>query len=759
MKILLLLLVAAGAALAVRLVSLQVSRAEEYRQVLESGKQVILRPIPAKRGSILARKAGGGTVVLVEDQPAFELGVFYPVMDPDVEKNEPGWYKDEIRRLQKQIKSKDPNAKPDKAQLHAQLNERIRTFWDQIAQISELSPDEIQARRSRIVQLVQRIRDEVQRRHGELEYPILEQRMFHPILTDLDEAAKLKIEFALDDDTWAQIVPSTRRVFFPGETDERNRQTLCHILGQARREPGAMPKVYAKLDDILDEARLDDDYLPGELRGVSGLEQAYEDSLKGQRGWAILTDPPQPMDGQQRRDGQDIVLTINTDLQREAERLLRQAVASLDYALAGAAVVLDMRDQSLLALASVPTYDPSRYYTDYEKLADDYRHLSLLNRALMAQQPPGSIVKPVVAEIALCRGAIDTTQHYSCSGKLFENRSEFRCWKNPPGHGDLDLPEAISQSCDVYFYHVGEQMGAETLADGYRLFGLGQSPLGLKLPCATGTVPDGDWFKRHHGRAMSDGDARNLAIGQGDLLVTPLQAAIMVSTLLTGELRPVRLVESDPAGESRSTNLGQTGLSLIRDGMDRVINGNGTGKYARDEQDRVHLAGKSGSAEVGPQIRWRITYADKHTQSVEPSDKDRFIIALKGAGAHVETPEETLDPASNQVCWTITYREVHAEIVASWEKDDFLQDLKAREDVTDIEPPEKIVYPILKPEDRGTETRSNGLAHAWFIGYAPAENPRVVITIFIEYGQSGGPAAGPVFRDIALKCKELGYLW
>jgi hypothetical protein len=114
---------------------------------------------------------------------------------------------------------------------------------------------------------------------------------------------------------------------------------------------------------------------------------------------------------------------------------------------------------------------------------------------------------------------------------------------------------------------------------------------------------------------------------------------------------------------------------------------------------------------------------------------------------------------SNQVCWNITYREVHSKIVASWEKDDFLHDLKTREDVTNIEPPEKIVYPILKPEDRGTETRSSGLAHAWFVGYAPAENSRVVIVVFIEYGQSGGPAAGPVFRDLALKCKELGYLW
>jgi len=703
-KILLLAASLIAVALISRLADLEIRNVDRFRESLETQQLPPFKPIPAARGRILARGAGGeGTVELVANEPAFELAVYYPVMDADR-----WWINGEVRRIRKKVKADTQPGRPIRAE-RAELRRQIQTLWQEISKVTHIPLDELAARRDGIVKIVQQIVTSVEQRQREkgnlgeedkLDYPILEQRMFYPIVTDLDEPAKVELQLGPASHRWTRIRPGCSRAF-------RRGHTLCHILGRTTRIPGSV----AKTRDIRDY-----DYIPGEMQGRSGLEEAYERILKGKHGWVRLADPavidPMPV------DGSDLVLTIDIALQEYAENRLREQVEELDYATAGAAVVIDLSDQRLLALASVPTYDPAEYSSKYKQLSSDLKSLPLLNRALTVRYCPGSIVKPIVAEIAFDCHAISPTTTFECTGRLFPGRNAYRCWRPPPGHGQLGVVEAISQSCDVFFYNVGERIGAARLARYYRMFGLADKPAGIMLPCNAGLVPTQQWFHRQHGRAMSVGDARNLAVGQGDLQITPLHAAVMFSALLTGTLRPVRLVANDELPQPVELDLNRDAVNLVLEGMEKTVTAEtGTGhKYAYT--DEIRLAGKTGSAQApGRAIRWRIEYTD--------------------AGGTVHT--EQTDNRYQRV------RELQA-------KDS---------EITNLSVITIAWYPVLKKEHRfyhADPDRPNRPAHAWFVGYAPASNAKVVIAVMIEYGMSGGRAAGPVFRDLALKCRELGYL-
>jgi len=719
MKLLLTLagLIAAGVTL--RLADLQIRQAKKFRDELEKLQIVPFRPIPARRGRILAKGPGGqGTVELVADEPAFELAVFYPLMDPD------NWWRAvKRRRIRNQERAKNPTSKPSTDTLDHLLDRRIQQFWDKISQITKTDPHKIQAERERIVRIVRRKIRAVQKKlahqsnslpNDSLSYPILEQRIHHPILTGLEEAQKVELTLALTDPPWADLAdepwatvrPGTKRIYRP-----RSRP-LCHILGRTYRSPGAPPKTFEMLDD---------EHLPGELRGKSQLERAFDDVLKGQRGWVALTDPPEFTDAIQ---GKDVTLTIDIELQERVERSLIKQIEKLrrpseqaearDYPTGGAAVVIDLSDQSLLALASVPTFNPGEFSKNFKELVSDYRRAPLRNRALTAY-PPGSTVKPIVAVIALQCKAIPPSYTSNCPGYLIPGVSRFRCWKSR-GHGDIGLVEAISQSCDVFFYRVGEKIGAGRLARYYREFGLGVKPVGFNLPCKAGLVPDQRWSIEKRGHGLRKGDARNLAVGQGDLLITPLHAAIMFAALLTGELRPIKLVENDTSSavKARPLHIDRQLVEIALEGMERAVNDESGTAYDYAHSDAVKLAGKTGSAQAPPQRWWVVTYKDSSGQ--QHSEETYNLNGL------LEQLQKQTPPPTN-----ISYKRVQ--------------------------------YPVLIKEDRDRRhDRPSRLAHAWFVGYAPADDPKVVIAVMIEYGLSGGRAAGPVFRETALNCLELGYL-
>jgi penicillin-binding protein 2 len=275
---------------------------------------------------------------------------------------------------------------------------------------------------------------------------------------------------------------------------------------------------------------------------------------------------------------------------------------------------------------------------------------------------------------------------------------------------------AIKNSCDVYYYHIGELITAEGMSDLYQKIGFG-SPIPLGISNSGGRVPTQEWFVEHHGRGMSTGDARNLAIGQGDLEITPLQAAIMTSAIATGRYQPPRFLVGEPLPPGRPIGISQYALQLARNGMVKVLNDpDGTGhKWGYAEDLTVLAAGKTGSAQApGRSIEWEVSYPDQDTGLI-----------VKKTVTNLRKFLENPPVPRKEISWRTTKS-----------------------------------FPELLEKDQVDphSGRKNSLAHAWFIGYAPAQNPKIAVVVLIEYGMAGGKGAGPAFKDIMLMCQDLGYI-
>jgi penicillin-binding protein 2 len=701
MKLLLLGFTLFGTLLVFRLVKVQVGQYEQYAQIASSAPAVPMKPIPSTRGRILARGPGGdGTVELVANEPCFELAVYYPVMDPDK-----WWLSDQFKTVRKKIRKErnTPKLKIPEEELMPVLTRQIEQFWENLGILTETPLDQLQATRARTTKIIHSWIDNVHKDRDSIAYPILEQRMYYPVVSNLDENEAVELRAQLGNSTWAIVRPSTRRLYRRGDT-------LCHLLGRTSRIPGSMPKTTKIVEK---------EYLPGELEGISGLEAVCDETLKGRRGWVEVDSNPKII--AEPEDGQDIVLTIDVDLQEYVQHRLKQQIDDIAkerqwrYAIGGAAVVIDVRKWELLALASVPTFDPSKYLEEFRQLSDDHVNLPLFNRALYGRYAPGSIVKPIIGAWAISDGKVTPFQTFLCRGYLSENLKRFKCWL-PSGHSYVDLIHAIKGSCDIYFYHIGELLTAEGVADFYKKIGFGE-PVPFGIDNAAGRVPTQEWFISHHGRGMSVGDARNLAIGQGDLEVTPLQAAIMMSAVATGRYQPPRFMVGEPLPKGHSIGISSYALNLARNGMDKTLNDpDGTGhKYGFSDELTIAAAGKTGSAQAPARsIEWQVSYQDPVTSQPVTQITDNLSKFIHNA----PVPEKDLE-------WK-TIRSI----------------------------------PEMKAEDKRDPNtgRSLGLAHAWFAGYAPANRPKVVVVTFIEYGMAGGSGAGPVFRDIMLKCQDLGYI-
>jgi cell division protein FtsI/penicillin-binding protein 2 len=695
MKLLLLGFVVFGMGLVFRLGMVQIGQHEQYAQIASSTPATPIKPIPPTRGRILARGPGGdGTVELVANEPCFELAVYYPVMDPDK-----WWISDQLRTMRRKIRKQrnEPKLKIPDEELLPILTGQIEQFWQNLGILTECPLAQLQATRERTTQVIRSWVENVHKDRETIAYPILEQRMYYPVVSDLDEDQAIDLRAQLGNSSWVIVRPSSRRLYRRGDT-------LCHLLGRTTRTPGSLPKTTKIIEK---------DYLPGELEGLSGLEAVCEEHLKGYRGWVETDEDPQIIS--QPEDGEDIVLTIDIALQEYIQHRLKKQVRQLPYATGAAAVVVDLQKWELLALASVPTFDPSEYVKKFHQLSNDNVKLPLFNRALWGRYAPGSIVKPILGAWAVSEGTVTPFQTFYCRGYLSENLRRFKCWL-PSGHHDVDLIHAIKGSCDIYFYRLGELLTAEGVSEFYKKIGFG-NPVPIGIDNAAGRVPTQEWFISHHGRGMSAGDARNLAIGQGDLEITPLQAAVMMSAVATGRYQPPRFIVGKPLPRGRPIGISAYALNLVRNGMDKTLNdSDGTGhKYAFAEELTVRAAGKTGSAQAPARsIQWQVSYQDPLTSQPVTHIVDNLTRFIRSS----PVPRKDLN-------WR-TIRSI----------------------------------PEMKEEDKRDPAtgRSQGLAHAWFAGYAPIQRPRIAVVVLIEYGLAGGKAAGPVFHDIMLKCQDLGYI-
>lgn len=376
-------------------------------------------------------------------------------------------------------------------------------------------------------------------------------------------------------------------------------------------------------------------YLP-EVTGRSGLEKSLDEYLRGEAGGRLLR---VDVTGYRRYDfkqrepqpGQDVMLTLDMRAQALAEKVLGTD--------AGAVVVLDPRNGDVLALASNPGFNPNEFIPGisaarWKELRDDPR-TPLLNRAVAGGYAPGSTFKPVTAMAGLESGRCSANDVYNCPGYFQLGKATFRCWYHS-GHGNLTLRRAIEQSCNVYFFHMGLAMGEDRIYEMATRMGLGaKTGIDLDFEIA-GLVPNDAWKRREMRDGWRDGDTCNVSIGQGALVITPLQMAQVTSVIANGgHLYRPRLVrgvrdfgdgkfELQPPEPPREMNWNPANIELVRLGMRDVVNGE-RGSARRIALPGVTIAGKTGTAEFGrkedrKRHAWMIAFA--------PFEAPRYAVAL-----------------------------------------------------------------------------------------------------------------------------------
>jgi penicillin-binding protein 2 len=390
--------------------------------------------------------------------------------------------------------------------------------------------------------------------------------------------------------------------------------------------------------------------------GRTGIEKQYEETLRGVDGRLLeVVDSLGKSRGERAREdpkrGGSLRLTLDFDLQRKAEEVLEGKE--------GAVVVLDPKSGDVLALASYPNFDPARFINRFTPeewmiLVGD-PNFPLENRAIRGLYSPGSIFKIVMALAGLDAGYVNPETAYYCSGAQEIYGAVRRCWFKP-GHGSMNLTNAIRNSCNIYFYNLGQRMGIVPIASYARMMGFGRKT-GIDMPGEKeGLVPDPDWKKRTTGTVWYRGETISVAIGQGPLLVTPLQIAAMTACVANRGI-PVspRLAaeEGVPGNKGERVPMRPEVFESVVKGMWMSVNAEGTGRGARVEG--FDVCGKTGSTQ-----------------------------------------------------WISTER---AERLAQ----------------------------------QGREVRKT---HSWFSGFAPMSDPKVVVTVLVEFGGGGGAAAAPLAGQI-----------
>lgn len=405
----------------------------------------------------------------------------------------------------------------------------------------------------------------------------------------------------------------------------------------------------------------------GDLIGKFGAEKGYENLLRGKRGGRQVEVNANGLVMRilktvEAEPGHNIYLTTDQRLQHRAETLLEGVV--------GAAVAIEPGTGQILALASSPAFDQNFFvggitHQQWDSLiSNPFRPMS--NRAIQGEYPPGSTYKIITALAGLEEGVIDDRTLLNCPGHYRFGNRIYRCWKKG-GHGKVDIIKAVEESCDVFFYQVGDRLGVDRLAWYAKAFGLG-SPTGIFLDQeAHGLIPTAAWKKKRTGIPWQKGETLSVAIGQGFNLATPLQMAVLAAAVGNGGNRyqPMILDRIQSAdgevlqkNEPRLTGklpISPVNLDRVKLGLWKVVNGeNGTARGSRLAD--IDLSGKTGTSQV----------------------------------------------------------------------------VSRKEDET------------LAEEDVPIHLR----AHAWFVAYAPSEQPTIAVAVVVEHGEHGSGAAAPIAREM-----------
>ncbi|WP_103334427.1 penicillin-binding protein 2 [Pseudotabrizicola formosa] len=338
--------------------------------------------------------------------------------------------------------------------------------------------------------------------------------------------------------------------------------------------------------------------------GKIGVERWLEDQLRGKAGTRRIEVNAvgrvmRELEREEGDPGSDVRLTIDADVQNFVQARLGDESA--------AAVVMDVTNGDLISIVSSPSFDPNLFvrgisHTDYNGLMEN-DHRPLANKTVQGVYPPGSTFKMITALAALEAGVITVNTSVRCPGYLEFGGRRFHCWKRA-GHGAVDLEKSLSESCDVYYYDIAQRVGIEKIAEMGKRFGLG---IRHELPMsaiAEGIMPNRAWKRERHNEDWRIGDTINASIGQGYVLTSPLQLAVMTARIATGRAVVPRLVRSVdgkevPVAEAPSIGISEDVLRKIRSGMYAVMNAErGTAKSSRIADEALLMAGKTGTSQV-----------------------------------------------------------------------------------------------------------------------------------------------------------------
>ena len=381
--------------------------------------------------------------------------------------------------------------------------------------------------------------------------------------------------------------------------------------------------------------------LPGFRIGKAGIEKVYDMQLRGAGGSSqvevnALGRVIRELARQEGQPGNEVRLTINLDLQRFVSKLLGDESASV--------VVMDVHSGDVLAMISSPSFDPNMFNKGLEQAQWDAlvnnEKSPLTNKSISGQYSPGSTFKMAVALAALEKGSITPETKIHCSGSTKLGNAEFHCWKRG-GHGSLNMEEAIEQSCDVYFYETARRAGIDRISAMGERLGMGKS-LDLGLPGEKyGLMPTRKWKMGALNEPWQMGETMIAGIGQGYVLTTPLQLAVMTARIANGGFKVFPRIVVDEDGSDSEIELESIGiapeyLQIVKNGMNRVVNGEkGTARRSRISKIGMEMAGKTGTVQVR-----RITKSERETGVIKNNElpwKERDHALFVGFGP-VENP-------------------------------------------------------------------------------------------------------------------------
>jgi penicillin-binding protein 2 len=679
------------------------------------------------RGRILARD---GTV-LAYDQPQVDLAMNYRWVE---EPANPRWLRHMARARLMSAERRDARRVAEEEQ--AVLAERLE-LGGQLASLCNVTDAQWRARTEQIQRRIETLGNTVnarhqseivrQRRAADAEESTISSplgwlttivRSLREALLDWDDASSstsLSVAEELADHVVVEDVPLEVVAEIETHPQQYPGVTLIHSYRRAYPEGElaahavgylglANPQEVAAHTPSSSKENFDA-YQPDDLVGRAGIERRYEKSLRGHRGLTVdrldsrghtiaSTVVRQPL------AGSDVVLTIDPALQHTAQKLLDEALArrlpsgsgQLDVAAGGALVAIEVHTGAVLAAASAPRFDPGSFAHNDSELVKHWLNdpaRPLFDRSVQMALPPGSVFK-IVSATALLSAGIDPEAPFECQGYLHQP-DVLRCAifrRFGIGHGPVTLADALARSCNVYFFHYAEQIGASPLVDWAQRLGMG-STTGIDLPgevsgnlphlkAATAAAVDGR-SNSDPATAVGAGVAQDplmICIGQGPITATPLQVVRMVAAIANG---------------------GYLVTPHVADHLDQPAAGN-----------------FDGNAQSTPEsVRKTLDVAAP--RRIPGLDSQMLAVIRKGLRQTVADQQGT------------AHGVINIEQVAIAGK-------------------------------TGTAETGGGQAeHAWFIGYAPADKPKVAFVVVLEHAGNAGPTTGPVIQHLVARMEELGY--